>query len=187
LISPLNNAYGDLNTAVECNKRNWLEGVESHVKQSMLKCNYNHAMSMMLLGHSARLSCTLSTSIVRSLPGNGGIRTSKNRLLDGSGDLEKDLHSLLPKVNDIVEAQYHGRKSRRNWGYRGVQITAVNVIGEEIEGYPNYTYDLRYPDGDQVSFNDSFDLSFSFQSIYLTAPSFYIYCGLLHMYYRNMA
>ena len=107
------------------------------VRDSVRDSQPARAVAMSLLGHAARLGATLSTVLRRRAAGNGGVRKTSNTLVLGN---EQDLQSLLPSVDDIVEAQYNGRKSRRNWGYRGVQVTAVNLVNEEQEGYPNYTY-----------------------------------------------
>ena len=129
----------------------WIENIETVVdgnNESSVSPSVRCAMT--LLGHSARLGSTLSTSIVRALPGNGGNGSRGRNQSDGSMNVIGGTNSILPKMGDLVEAQYRGRPSRSSWGYPGVTITTVNVIQEarDSEGGCMHTYDLRYPDGD---------------------------------------
>ena len=95
--------------------------------------------ALTILGHAARLSSTFSASVKVIDPDVNG-RNLSNHHLDQSARLMP-----LPQVGDICEAQYQGRRNRSSWGYRGVQITAVNVLDADMY---EYTYDLQYPDGD---------------------------------------
>lgn len=87
---------------------------------------------------------------MRALPGNGGNGSRGRSQSDGSMNVIGGTNSILPKMGDLVEAQYRGRPSRSSWGYPGVTITTVNVMQEarDSEGGCMHTYDLRYPDGD---------------------------------------
>ena len=117
----------------------WCDVIESAATNSAEGHNLSSSAALTIIGHSARLCSTFSASVRVIKPMvNSGQRQrpfiSKTKLV------------RLPQVGDICEAQYHGRRNRSSWGYRGVQILAVNVLDSDMY---RYTYDVRYPDGDQ--------------------------------------
>ena len=124
---------------LSASKETWSDFVESVATSASRRENISSSAALTILGHAARLSSTFSASVKVIDPDVNG-RNLSNHHLDQSARLMP-----LPQVGDICEAQYQGRRNRSSWGYRGVQITAVNVLDADMY---EYTYDLQYPDGD---------------------------------------